>query len=285
MSSFSYLVTEGVHDVAFLGKLLTVVHSAKRIKKLEELPGPFQQWLGSFKWPRKTKAHHDIERLAVPAPEFHLLGSKHIVVLRNAQGISEIYNTLAVDGEAFARLSLRPEALGIFLDSDAEPPAVRFADVTAKLQALDRPVPDALGAVTSTAPRMGVFSFPEPGCSGTLEDLLVPLGKTAYPELYEEAQTFTNRWIEKTTPEFVGNGEQKRSGLHSESPDWKEFRKPAGAKKATLGAMTAILKPGKALQASLSDNQWLHARVREVDCLKPCLEFLDKLLPPVPPLT
>jgi hypothetical protein len=287
MTSFFYLVTEGVHDVAFLGKLLAEVFATKRIKKLEELPEPFQRWLASFTWPRKTRTHHDIERLAVPAPEFHQLASKKIVILRNAQGISEIYKTLSLDREAFDRLQLQPEAHGIFLDSDAEPPDARFAQVSTKLRELNHAVPDTLGAVTSTVPRMGVFSFPDLGCAGTLEDVLLPLGKTAYPELYDDAVAFVDRWKKKTAFDMQSSDkEHEKSAVGpSDAVDWKEFRKPAGPKKATLGAMTAILKPGKALQVSLSDNRWLNERARDVDCLKPCIDFLDRLMLLSPPLT
>ncbi|MBK9258460.1 MAG: hypothetical protein IPM54_01335 [Polyangiaceae bacterium] len=286
MSPFVYLVTEGVHDVAFLGKLLAVVFGAKRIKKLEELPEPFPQWLKTFNWPRKTGKHHDIERLAVPAPEFHLLSSNEIVIIRNAQGITEIHKTILLDDEAFVRLQQRPTAIGIFLDSDEQAPAARFADMTSKLAQLSLPVPVELGAVTSTAPRTGVFSFPEPGCAGTLEDVLLPLGKTAYPELHADAVALVDNWKKKVI--LNANAAVDNDGSSSFDPnsaDWKELRKPAGAKKATLGAMTAILKPGKALQTSLVDNRWLSAPARGIECLKPCIDFLDQLLMPNPSLT
>jgi hypothetical protein len=47
MSTFSYILTEGVHDVAFLGKLLSLVHGAKRLKKLEDLDDSLGLWVSS----------------------------------------------------------------------------------------------------------------------------------------------------------------------------------------------------------------------------------------------
>jgi hypothetical protein len=60
--------------------------------------------------------------------------------------------------------------------------------------------------------------------------------------------------------------------------DWKELRKPAGTKKAAVGAMTAILKPGRATQVSLEDNRWVSEQTKALACLQPSLAFLDALL-------
>jgi hypothetical protein len=89
MNAFFYIVTEGVHDVAFVGKLLSVVHGAARIRKLEDLDDSHRGWVEtSFKWPRFTGKHHDIERLAVPAPVFYRLPTSAVVALRNAASSS-----------------------------------------------------------------------------------------------------------------------------------------------------------------------------------------------------
>ena len=75
MNAFTYIVTEGVHDVAFLGRLLTLAHEASRINKLEDLDEALRGWLGTFKWPSLTGKHHDIARMAVPAPAFYRLAT------------------------------------------------------------------------------------------------------------------------------------------------------------------------------------------------------------------
>jgi hypothetical protein len=111
MSAFLYIITEGVHDVAFVGRLLSVVHGASRIRRLEDLDDALRGWVGtSFKWPRFTGRHHDIERLAVPAPVFYRLPTSAVVALRNAQGLTEIRKTLEIDLEAFLRIQRSPDA-------------------------------------------------------------------------------------------------------------------------------------------------------------------------------
>ncbi len=271
MSQFVYLIAEGVHDVAFLGKLMAVVHGAKRIKRLEELTGFLHDWLeDGFAWPRKVGGLHDIERLSVPAPVLYRLGSDDIVVLRNAQGITEIGRTLEVDLEAFSRAHDGPRSIGVVLDSDDEDPGRRFAKLQNTLAALKLDAPTAVGSVTTGVPRVGVFALPAPSVPGTLEDVLLALGDVAYPELAAAARGHAEHW------RTVADGNPTAS-------DWKEIRKPAGAKKAAISAMTAVLKPGKSTPASLEDNGWVSDQTKALACLTPTLAFLDALFAPTAP--
>lgn len=265
MRSFVYVVTEGVHDVAFLGRLLVVAHAATRIDRLEDLDEPMRAWLQRFKWPNPRGTHHDIARLAVPAPVFYRLPSKAVVAFRNAGGITEIEKTLTVDLEAFRRDENTPNVIGVVLDSDNEPSDAAFLKLKVMLEGLGLVVPASLAAVSDGTPKVGAFAFPEPGSAGTLEDLLLALGDDAYPELAAEARAYATRWRDKAVGE-------------AQNTDWKELRKPAGVKKATIGAITAVLKPGKSVQTSLDDNRWVSASTIALAPLQPCLDFLSKLI-------
>ncbi len=266
MNAFTYIVTEGVHDVAFLGRLLTLAHGAQRINRLQDLDEALQGWLGNaFKWPTFTGKHHDIARMAVPAPAFYRLATGGVVALRNAQGITEIGKILSVDSEAFVRAEIRPRAIGIVLDSDDEAEDQRFGKMKQTLDGLGLHLPTALATVSDGDPRVGIFALPEQGVAGTLEDILLTLGEEAYPELAAAAREYAARWRQKAEAE-------------PEVADWKELRKPAGGKKATIGAMTALLKPGKSTQVSLEDNRWVSEQTKALACLQPCLAFLDALL-------
>lgn len=267
MTDFFYIVTEGVHDVAFIGRLLAVAHGANRIQKLEDLDDSLREWLGGFKWPNNTGTHHDIARLAVPAPAFYRLPTNDVVALRNAQGLTEIGKTLVIDLEAFIRPQIGPAAIGVVLDSDDEPADQRFEKLKATLEGVKLSAPSSLGEVSSGTPRVGVFSLPEPGTAGTLEDVLLALGDIAYPELIAAARGYADHW-------------RQRAAAEHQVPDWNEIRKPAGTKKATIGAMTAILKPGKSMQVSLEDNRWVSEQTRALACLQPSLAFLNALLAP-----
>lgn len=265
MSSFIYVLAEGVHDVTFLGKLLAVGFDAWRISDLEDLDEARRKWMESFKWPLRSRGGKtDIRRLSVPAPVFYQLPAGTLVALRNAYGLDNIHNTLELDLESFDRDGHRPDGVGVVLDSDEEPAGARFETFEAMLKQLTLTAPDKLGQVSSGTPRVGVFALPAPGLAGTLEDVLLQLGQVAYPELYAAAHDYA-----------------ARGRMHAKSEshrDWKEINKPAGLKKATIGAMTAVLKPGKSMQTSLDDNRWVSETTRTLPCLQPCLAFLSDLL-------
>ncbi|MCU0755751.1 MAG: hypothetical protein MUE46_11620 [Xanthomonadales bacterium] len=265
MSAFIYIVTEGVHDVAFLGRLLTEIHEASRIRRLELLDDDLRSWLNTFTWPNKVGKYHDIERLAVAAPVFYRLTTNTVVAIRNAKGLHEIGRTLEVDFEVFSRAQSGPEAVGIVLDSDDEAPEKRFAKMKPLIEAVKMPIPAVLGEVSISSPRVGVFALPAPGVAGTLEDVLLELADAAYPELVAAARRYAAPWRQKADTELA-------------TADWKEIRKPAGLKKATIGAMTAVLKPGKSTQVSLEDNRWVSEHTKALACLQPVLGFLSVLL-------
>ncbi|MFO0760043.1 MAG: DUF3226 domain-containing protein [Byssovorax sp.] len=275
MSEFVYIVAEGVQDVAFLGKLLSGIHGAKRVKLLEDLEKDHATWLGtSFKWPLFSGAGTEIDRFSVPAPTFYRLPSNVLVVLRSADSISKIRSTLDTDFESFARRSAKPVTVGIFLDSDDEPVEKRLADLEKALKevkSVELDMPNGLAELTGGDPRVGVFTAPAPGVDGTLEDLLLLLGEVSFPTLTASAKSFAEEWRAQAI-------DKKVTGK-----DWKSIKKPAGGKKAAIGAMTAVLKPGYAAQVSIEQNDWLTDEAKKVERLKPCLDFLAKLLASVTP--
>jgi hypothetical protein len=57
----------------------------------------------------------------------------------------------------------------------------------------------------------------------------------------------------------------------------EEFRKPAGKNKAFISMIASILKPGKSLQVSLQDNQWINERMLSVESVQRVKIFLDEM--------
>lgn len=266
MSTFVYLLAEGVHDVAFLGKLLVLCHKASRLRTMDALGDDQRRWMESFTWPLRGGKKIDIERLSVPAPVFYKTERGEVVALRNAQGISSVGATLTRDREFFARNQGGPSTIGVVLDSDDEPQADRFRGLTETLRDLGLTPPDALGACSRGDPRVGVLALPAPGEQGTLEDVLLALGDAVYPALRAAAKRYVDPFRE----------DDPSAGLSG--ADRREIKKPAGLKKATIAAMTAVLKPGKSTQTSLEDNRWISEETRAVGPLQPSIAFLDLLL-------
>lgn len=135
--------------------------------------------------------------------------------------------------------------------------------------AMPLPRPDTVGEVAPGPPRVGVFVLPQPGAHGTLEDLLLELGKVAYPSLSAAASQYVCGWSALTD----GRG-------HDE--DWKEIKQPSGVKKATLAAMGALLKPGKSMQVALESGRWLSSETLIAPGILPCVTFLQNLLGETP---
>ena len=260
MNHFVYIITEGVQDVVFLTLVLRQAFGLKLIEKQSELPQEAATWLTNFKWP----VGGDIARRAVPAPSF-VGGDGVFVAIRNAQGLSNISKVMAVDDEVFLRLQWAPSAVAVVLDADDEEPALRFAGIAKLLVQLQWPKPERLEVIAqSSGKRAGVFSFPGAGRSGTLEDVLVPLGNRRFPELARHADDYVTQWM--------------TDAVRTQGADFKLLRKPSGPKKAVLSAMVALLKPTKGLVPSLEDQHWLPASLNEAAELIPLLEFLTRLL-------
>lgn len=262
MSRFAYLITEGVTDATLIVRVLRRYFSMQPIKDRSQLPEQAKAWLGGFKWPTGD----DISRLSVPAPVF-LRGNDISVAVRNAEGLTKIQNTLKSDDEVFYRSNWQPDTLGILLDGDNETPADRLTATKNQVHPGDSFPPltnlQTAGSVAtdSNGRRVGVFVFPDCQTPGTLENLLLPLGESAFADLHAESERFIASVSSKNWP-----GEC-----------YKEFKKPAGSEKALLSTMAAVLKPGKNLNASIQDHDWVPSNGLPKP-LEPVVEFLQQLI-------
>ena len=94
-----------------------------------------------------------------------------------------------------------------------------------------------------------MFAFPDDTGSGNLENLLLKTAEISYPELLKWAS------------EYIEKAKTIRSNLKREQE----------AKKAIIGCIANTMKPGKANQVSIADNEWITE-----DTLEKC-EMLKKL--------
>ncbi|HMY58393.1 MAG TPA: hypothetical protein PK472_09070 [Pseudomonadota bacterium] len=266
-----YLVVEGVHDAAFIGRLLTKHAKLAQIKEQTKLPPGWQTFVDNFKWPtRNRQGVLDISRLAVPAPLFFGHPQHDLMVaVSNAEGIANLAARLESDLEQILLGKLVLDGVGVVLDSDEEDAQARLSKLLAELRARDVqiPIPDKpeLGVVKHGKPRFGVFAMPSPTRKGTLEDLLLDCAQAVYPKLLTQAQGLVDR-----RSEFLQELEADETKLLE--------NKPAGRKKATVGVMGAFLKPGKAIQNSIHDHRWVSKETLSLPQLAPLVTFLDALL-------
>ena len=242
MSRFIYMLSEGVHDVAFLTRVLKHIHGATRIERKSELDEPRRLWVEAFKWP----VGETIGRLSVPAPAFvRLAPSDTLIGLRNAGGITNLKDTLENDLEMLYKHKALPDTIGVFLDSDKEPQGARYQSLCSELRSISPAfgplqLAEELARIGAGNPRVGIFAFPRPG------------------------KEYVETW--KARVESDGH------------KDWKELKGESGIKKATFAAATAILKPGRAASTTIEDNRWIGDATRDHEALAPCLAFLNELL-------
>jgi hypothetical protein len=251
---YVYLATEGPHDVELIGRLLKP-RVFKRIQKAAELD-PFWKRLVPSTFP------HDGDLLRrVPVPLF-LASQDCSVAIYAAGGLSKLASAVRA---AIANLSEEfLSGIGILLDSDEDgAPLDRHLKLCADLAGTIT-LPMTPGLVSRSAPRAGVFILPDNAALGTLEDLLLECAGHAYPSLLQRAASMVSS-IEGNSPEL-------------RKEDLQDLQKPSGRKKATVAAMSAVLKPGKAVQVSIQDNRWLEGSTLALPRITALRAFLDELL-------
>ena len=150
--------------------------------------------------------------------------------------------------------------MGVFVDADKSA-AKSLADAQKELRSLNLTpnfTPGGHGEVVRGAIDCGLYVVPGSE-TGTMDDVLMAAGMRVYEKALIAAERLVDDTLNGTTG--IATGEQK------------ELRKPAGKKKSTLAITSSLLKPGKAIQVSISDNRWI------VDALdEPLVAELNKFL-------
>lgn len=263
MTIRAYIATEGPHDVAFLAELLRP-WGLKRLTSLTRLKEVDAFWDPLIP---KTFPHKDDLLARVPVPIF-FTGNDRMVALDSASGISDLARRVE---ENLSVLNATP-AIAVILDADSkESAADRFQGLAVRLRTLGLPIPERAGAISQQDPRCGIFVLPDNASAGTLETLLEECAAENYARLWQRSKTYV-----------AGIDPQELS-----AEDLKDFQKPAGRQKAIISAMASILRPGKAIQVSLQDNQWIRGRALDLPRIQAIRGFLAELLrlpwPPAPP--
>jgi hypothetical protein len=262
MSSRVYLLTEGVHDVFFLGKILRERHGLKKVEDARKLDPEWDETILPKQFP-----HENSLRPSVPAPTFYKSAAASVALV-NADGIDKLGKRLRAHHTKLTDRGVGLDALGVILDADyvhanQKAPAQRFAEMADLLASLGFPRPAEPEAVAGV-PRTGIYILPGGGALGTLEDLLLECAAVVYPTLGCRAVRFIDH-LDRSAPEFV-------------TRDLDEIGAPSGRHKAVLAAMGAVLKPGKPTQASIEDHRWIEPRTLALPRVAALAGFLGQLL-------
>lgn len=224
-----------------------------RVQKESELDNFFVSLI-----PRNYPPAGDLQK-RMPIPLF-LQSATHTIALHSAIGDSQLVNVMVENAAVLDRSKF--VGIGILLDTDKNVPALqRYTQIKNELSSKNFILNDAPGSVSSGSPKLGAFVLPDNKSAGTLEDLLLDSASLMYPELLVLAKDYVNA--------------TKNTGLSSK--DLRELHKPAGENKAIIGAMANILRPGKAVQVSIQDNDWLKGAALALPRILAVKQFLQTL--------
>ena len=266
MRKYGYLVVEGPHDVEFAYRLLSPFGLNRVRYKTPHKDKPKEEILDEkfhCLIPNYPGEEGDIQ-VRPPIPLF-LQNQTHSIAIHSAIGDSRLVELIEETNWKFKITSM--VGIGILLDTDKAVPAQkRYADVKTKLADVFSQqlfiLPDDAGTIKKGQPNLGAFVLPDNQTAGTLEDLLLESAERVYPELLKMARNYVS---------------EAKENAHLKSSELSELRN-AGTNKAVIGAMANIFKPGKSVQVSIQDNDWLRGKaLAEVKRIQAVQTFLKTL--------
>jgi len=253
MPKYGYLIVEGPHDVEFTYRLLSPF-GLERVQFLDNLDKFFHPLV-----PSKYPPGGDLQkRMSVP---LFLKNQTHVIAIHSAIGDSRLVATVE-ENDALIDLKLLT-GVGFLLDSDQAISAIkRYSNIRESLKnTMQFDLASQPGIVSKNSPNIGAFVLPDNHSPGTLENLLLKSAEQIYPTLLAAANNFVSI--------------SKDVGI--DANELRDFNKPSGENKATVGAMANILRPGKALQVSIQDNKWLKREALHIPEIKAVQNFLKEL--------
>jgi hypothetical protein len=267
------LAIEGVHDLAFIQRILKVFGFAqKRLLESPGAPGEGIPRIAHCLIPKSfpSNIEGDIHK-RVEVPSFHIRGEQCIVLIPTG-GDSKLVGGLSSAIQTLDNASVRPSSLGFILDADAKTPEAQFKKLATEWSEKSNdndllnkyPFPSSVGITNDETCRFGVFVMPDNQNTGALESILLEQARGVYPTLHNKANEFIQ--TVKTTPDAIPPKAELTTTGKNEG-------------KAVLHAMTSVLKPGRTLQASIADHDWVPECPSQFPAsFEPLIAFMRQLL-------
>lgn len=249
------IIVEGAHDIAVLEKILFLNGIKDRVNNEDDLPKVWKHVIPT----RYPFVQNRLDRIT-PIPSF-VRNDNVSVAIKNANSDCEIIDTLQ---QMLHYMEIRDvaELEGVLLVCDADLKKASekkniLLDMwkdTEQLK-LDKTVMELSTKVKNIPVFM--FIFPDDSGSGNLENLLLKTAEISYPKLLEWAS------------EYIEKAKTIRSNLKREQD----------AKKAVIGCIANTMKPGKANQVSIADDEWITGETLEkCEMLKKLDDTIKKMI-------
>lgn len=260
------MIVEGSHDASFLGQLLKA-RGFSAVRTLSKVP---VEWKPLF--PRQFPLDGENLDRIMRFPEVYVSGDVSVGIA-TAGSDSRLVSTLRVVLDAIGGDELSGVAL--FIDIDHHSPVARFESMQKLLSVMNEAaskegqpgypivVPNAAGTIEAGQPAIGVYMFPDNAASGCLEDLLLECASTNHPQIAAAGITLISD-IDTACP--------------ADQADLKSLRAGMGRKKASVGAIANILRPGASVAASLAQTGWLSDDARTLGLVQATDDFIGQLL-------
>lgn len=256
MRKYFYFIVEGVHDTAAIWRFLKLMN----LKKIE-----FKVEVDKF-WERTIPnnfPHNDNLLKRVPIPMF-FQNEQLSIAVQNAGGDSGLVKVFSsIENIDYEKLS----GIAIFCDADRRSAEERFHHLYEDL--LNKLDGDLKALVEGTAFRQikrgemkfGIYVFPNNRDKGTLEDLLLEGGEMVYKDLMDCAKDYL------TSAKEIDKDYIKKAKITDSDEN-----------KILVGVMANIIKPGKANQVSIEDNNWISKDTVDGDMQQELKSFLSEML-------
>lgn len=260
-SSFSVVVTEGIHDVAVISKILRI-KDFQEAQTIGEIPDFLVKLI-------PTSYPFEGTRLSrrVPFPSFFFRGKAWILVY-----CANSDSALANDLKGLLKTTPRKDVVSrlccaaVLADADTRTAQQRRDGLYKKLdEALadtddfqfDRSLPTQITLYGTVKP-FAMYILPDNKHSGRLEQVLLQGAQEEYPELYAYACNYI----------------ESAKGL-----SWVANSGEFAEKKAVVGAITSVLRSGRAFQASIHDDNWFtEASLSNLSLHKALSDFIDMII-------
>lgn len=261
----SYLMVEGPQDVFFLGTLLQSL-GLRAAENVEDVPdfwsvfrdiGKYTLHQGQKRGGRKGLRLHEVFDGAC------LNNMTHSIVIQRVDGNLKKFRRKMQQVNAVLDGGLAAcNSIGVFPDADLDAGPV-FQSAVESLKQINLTPPLSTDKVLAGSPRIGVFPFPGNSQPGGLEQLLLDCAQTVYPTLYTNAKSYVDS-IDLDDDIFTDE-------------DTREMRTPQGPKKAIVGSIASVLKPGSTAQVSVLRDRWVSEESLKVQSVKSLVSFLKDL--------
>lgn len=260
------IVVEGAHDASFLAHLLKK-RGFSRLHMLLEVPEP---WVAMI--PRKFPFDGDKLDRVMRFPEIFVQDEISVGIFTSGSD-SQLIKTLrdVLDGVGIDEFA----GVAIFIDIDDHEPATRFNKLCKRIQAMNAAaatekqpgypivIPTSVGMMEAGAPAVGVYMFPDNSSQGCLEDMLIQCANANHLHLTRPSGTLIKYVDTKCARDLK---------------ELKDFRSGSGRKKALVGTIANLLRPGVSVAVSLAQTEWLSDDALKLDSVKKVDEFLENLL-------